>query len=132
MPPQASAGPDSRVKVLHFHPVSHGLLPNDFTERWRRAHEEVLTEGAPHTKALRGCVQHGHIPGAEKALRHFGGGNEPACAGVGALYYSGSPDEALTHFPSYERSLRDRSAQTGGFYDPARSFVLYSREVIVF
>ncbi|MGC0343821.1 EthD domain-containing protein [Streptomyces sp. SLBN-8D4] len=131
MPPPTSAGEAGRVKVLHFLHVSQGLLPNDFTEGWRAAHEEVITEGAPHAKALRGCVQHGQTPGAEKALSHFGGGGEPAYAGVGALYYD-SPDEALTHFPSYERSLRECSAQAGGFYDPSRSFVLYSREVTVF
>ncbi|WP_234044941.1 hypothetical protein [Streptomyces adelaidensis] len=52
--------------------------------------------------------------------------------GVAALYYD-SPEEALTHFPAYERSLRGHSTGTGGsFYDPSRSFALYSREVTIF
>lgn len=130
-PPPASGGDEGPVKVLHFLHRSQGVTPDDFAERWRAAHEEVLAEEAPRVQALRGHVQHLQAPGAEKALRHFGGGGEPAYAGVAVLYYD-SPDEALTHFPSYERSLRERSAPSGGFYDPSRSFVLYSREVTVF
>lgn len=131
MPAPAPTGAEGWVKVLHFVRMPQGAAPDDFTERWRAAQEQVLGDQAPHAKALRGCVQHERAPGAENALHHFGGGGEAAYAGVAALYYD-TPDEALTHFPAHERSLRERSAQTGGFYDPSRSFVLYSREVIVF
>ncbi|MEU0425215.1 hypothetical protein ABZ235_16685 [Streptomyces canus] len=43
-----------------------------------------------------------------------------------------SPDEAVTHLPSYEQSLREHSAEAGGFYHPSGSFVLYCREVTIF
>jgi len=131
IPLPASDGDEGHVKVLHFVRMAEGLDLDDFTERWQSAHEEALTEEDPQAKVLRGCVQHRQAPGAEKALRHFGGGDEPAYAGVAALYYD-SPHDALTHFPAYERSLRKHSAETRGFYDPSRSFVLYSREVTVF
>ncbi len=130
-PAPASNGAEDPVKVLHFVYRSQGPAADDVAARWRAAHQEALAEGAHPAQALRGCVQHGQAPGAEEALRHFGGGGEPAYVGVGALYYD-SPDEALTHFPAYERALRERSAQTGGFYDASRSFALYSREVTVF
>jgi hypothetical protein len=130
IPPQASEE-EGEVKVLHFIRMSEGLDLDGFTERWQSAHEKVLTTDEPQAVALRGCIQHRQVPGAERALRHFGGRDTHRYGGVAALYYT-SPDEALTHFPSYERSLRDRSAESGGFYDPSRSFVLYSREVTIF
>jgi hypothetical protein len=131
MAPPASEADENRVKVLHFVHTPVGPVPDDVTERWRAAHDEALDAEEPGTKALRGYVQHREVPGAERALRHFGGGGEPDYLGVAALYYD-SQDEALTHFPSYERSLRERSAETGDFYDPSRSFSLYSREVPIF
>ncbi|MDN0198913.1 EthD domain-containing protein [Streptomyces sp. S.PNR 29] len=131
MAPPASDTGESHVKVLHFVHTPEGPVPDDVTERWQAAHEEVLDAEEPQAKALRGYVQHRRVPGAERSLRHFGGGGEPAYLGVAALYYD-SQDEALTHFPSYERSLRERSAETGDFYDPSRSFALYSREVTIF
>ncbi|WP_215452605.1 EthD domain-containing protein [Streptomyces sp. ATCC 21386] len=126
--------PDEReglVKVLHFVRRPEEPAPVDVAERWQTAHEEVLAEQEPQVKALRGYVQHRQVPGAERALRHFGGEGAPRFAGVAALYYD-SREEALAHFPAYERSLRERSAATGGFYDPCRSFVLYSSEVTIF
>ncbi|MGW1719148.1 EthD domain-containing protein [Streptomyces sp. NPDC002156] len=130
MPPPSSAE-EGQVKVLHFIRMSEGLDQDSFTERWQTAHEKVLAEDEPQAGALRGYIQHRQVSGAEKALRHFGGREEPAYEGVAVLYYA-SPGDALTHFPSYERSLREHSAETGGVYDPSRSFVLYSREVTIF
>ncbi|WP_033307951.1 EthD domain-containing protein [Streptomyces iakyrus] len=128
-PPASDAG-ESHVKVLHFVHKAEGPGRDDVTERWQAAHEEVLNAES-QDKVLRGYVQHRQMPGAERALRHFGAAGEPAYTGVAALYYD-SPEEALTHFPSYERSLRELSAGIGDFYDPSRSFALYSREVTVF
>ncbi|WP_405719744.1 EthD domain-containing protein [Streptomyces sp. NBC_01537] len=132
IPPPASEN-EGRVKVLHFLRRSEGpaLDPEGFTERWHAAHEKALGGEESLAKALRGYVQHRPVPGAEKVLRHFGGRDKPAYEGVAALCYD-SPDDALTHFPSYERSLREHSAGAGAFYDPSHSFVLYSREVTVF
>ncbi|MFF4655461.1 EthD domain-containing protein [Streptomyces sp. NPDC001381] len=131
VPPPASDGDAAPVKVLHFVHAAQGLSRDDVVGRWRAAHEQVLAEGNSPAKAVRGCAQHRQVPGDERALRHFGAEDEPPYAGVTALYYD-SEDEALTHFPSYERALRERSDETGGFYDPSRSFVLYSREVTIF
>ncbi|MEU5312420.1 EthD domain-containing protein [Streptomyces sp. NPDC021562] len=125
MPPPASAGDAAPVKVLHFVHAAQGLGQDDVVGRWRAAHEQVLAE------AVRGCVQHRRVPEDGRALRHFGAEDEPPYAGVTALYYD-SENEALTHFPAYERALRERSDETGGFYDPSRSFVLYGREVTIF
>ncbi|MEV5957493.1 EthD domain-containing protein [Streptomyces sp. NPDC051987] len=132
VPPPASDGDAAPVKVLHFVHRAQGLGRDDVIDRWLAAHEQVLAEeDSPSAQAVRGCVQHRQVPGDERALRHFGAEDEPCYAGVTALYYD-SEDEALTQFPSYERSLRKRSDDTGGFYDPSRSFVLYGREVTVF
>ncbi|MEV7981262.1 EthD domain-containing protein [Streptomyces sp. NPDC086519] len=131
MPAPAPDGAGGHVKVLHFVHMAEGPTPDRFPERWRTAHEEVLAEEKSQAEVLRGCVLHRRAPGAERALRHFGSADQPAYAGVAALYYD-SEDEALSHFPSYERSLRERSTETGGLYDPSRSFVLYSREVTIF
>ncbi|MFM9695957.1 EthD domain-containing protein [Streptomyces europaeiscabiei] len=129
IPPPASAD-EGRVKVLHFLHMAEGLDLDRFTERWQAAHEKVLGQEEPHAKALRGYVQHRQVPGAEQLLSHFGGRDQHVYEGVAALYYD-SADDALTHFPAYERSLREHSAEAGGFHDPSRSFVLYSREVTV-
>ncbi|MCI3270711.1 EthD domain-containing protein [Streptomyces cylindrosporus] len=131
VPPPTSSEDDGPVKVLHFLRMPEGPGPDDFDKRWRAAHEAALAEQESHAKALRGCVQYWQAHGAEKALRHFGGGGEPAYTGITTLYYD-SPDEALTHFPSYERALRQHSAENDDCYDPSRSFALYSREVIIF
>ncbi|KOX04518.1 hypothetical protein ADK65_05270 [Streptomyces sp. NRRL B-1140] len=128
-PPTSDAG-ESHVKVLHFVHKPEGPGRDDVTGRWQAAHEKVLNAES-QDKVLRGYIQHRQMPGAERALRHFGAGDEPAYTGVAALYYD-SPEEALTHFPSYERSLRELSAETGEFYDPSRSFALYGREVTIF
>ncbi|MDX2524302.1 EthD domain-containing protein [Streptomyces europaeiscabiei] len=90
----------------------------------------MLGQEAPHAKALHGCVQHRQVPGAEQLLSHFGGRDQHVYEGVAALYCD-SADDALAHFPAYEWSLREHSAKAGGFHDPSRSFVLYSREVTV-
>ena len=124
--PAQDAGP---VKVLHFLCRPEGLDLDTLNERWLSAHEEALSTEEPHTKALRGCVQHRQAPGAEQAPRHVGGRDKPAYAGVAALYYD-SADDALAYFPSYERALRETGA--AGFYDRSHSFVLYAREVTVF
>lgn len=64
-------------------------------------------------------------------LGHFGGAGQHAYEAVTALYYD-SADQALTHFPAYERSLRKPSADGGRFHDPSRSFALYCRGVTIF
>ncbi|MFF5365325.1 EthD domain-containing protein [Streptomyces scabiei] len=122
---------DGRIKVLHFPSRAEGVSPDEFTERSLGAHEAALSRDEPHTKAVRAHVQHVRVAGAEQALRHFGGQDRHAYEAVTALYYD-SADEALTHFPVYERSLRESSAEGGRFYDPSRSFVLYCREVTIF
>ncbi|MFI1035809.1 EthD domain-containing protein [Streptomyces sp. NPDC020951] len=122
---------EGRVKVLHFIRMSKGLDLDSFTELWQTTHGKVLAEDEPQARALRGYIQHRQVPGAEKVLRHFGGRGKHVYEGVAAAYYA-SPDEALTHFPTYERSLREHSVESGGFYDPSRSFVLYSHEVTIF
>ncbi|MGW2621047.1 EthD domain-containing protein [Streptomyces sp. NPDC001500] len=119
---------EGRIKVLHFLSRADGVSPADFTERSLAAHEVALSRGEPHTEAVRGHVQHMQLPGAEPALRHFSGPDQRADEAVTALYYD-SADEALTHFPAYERSLRKPSADGGRFHDPCRSFALYCREV---
>ena len=129
IPPPEPAPAADPVKVLHFLRRPEGLDLDTFTGRWLSAHEEALSEEEPHTKALRSYVQHRRAPGAAHALRHFGGRDKPAHEGVAALYFD-SPDDALTHFPSYERALRKTGA--AGFYDPSHSFVGYAREVTVF
>ncbi|MFI1031284.1 EthD domain-containing protein [Streptomyces sp. NPDC020951] len=130
MPPPAPEE-EGQVKVLHFVRMAEGLALDTFNARWQTSHEKVLADDEPHARALRGYIQYRQLSGAEKILRHFGSREEPAYEGVAALYYN-SPDDALTHFPSYERSLRERSSGADGFYDPSRSFVLYSRAVTVF
>jgi hypothetical protein len=126
-PPEA----DGRVKVLHFLNRAKGVSPDDFTERSLGAHAGALSRDEPHSKAVRAYVHHVRVPGAEQALRHFGGQDRHAYEAVTALYYD-SAEEALTHFPAYERSLREPSAESGRFHDPSRSFVLYCREVTIF
>nr|WP_237524803.1 EthD domain-containing protein [Streptomyces sp. SID5643] len=128
-PPASDAG-ETPVKVLHFVHKPEGPGRDDVSERWQAAHAAVL-KAESREKVLRGYIRHRQVPGAERALRHFGAGGEPAYTGVAAVYYD-SPEEALTHFPSYERSLRELSAETGDFYDPSRSLALYSREVTIF
>ncbi|MDX3520487.1 EthD domain-containing protein [Streptomyces scabiei] len=128
-PPPPEAG--GQVKVLHFLSRADGVSLDDFTERSLGAHEAALPRDEPHVKAVRGHVQHVQVPGAEQALRHFGGQDQHGYEAVTALYYD-SADEALTHFPAYERSLREPSAASGRFHDPSRSFVLYCREVTIF
>lgn len=128
-PPPSEA--DGRVKVLHFLSRADGVSLDDFTERSLGAHEIALSRDEPHTKAVRAHVQHVQVPGAEQALRHFGAQDQHVYEAVTALYYD-SADEALTHFPAYERSLREPSTEGGHFYDPSRSFVLYCREVTIF
>ncbi|SPF06679.1 EthD domain-containing protein [Streptomyces sp. MA5143a] len=130
VPPPVSDTGTAPVKVLHFVRPAPQLRQDDVVDRWQSAHEQVIAEEGPQAKTVRGWVQHRQVPGAEGALRHFGG-TETVYAGVSALYYD-SEDEALAHFPSYERSLRERSDETGGFWDPSRSFALYSREVTIF
>jgi len=130
VPPSPSED-DGRVKVLHFLSRQEGLSLDHFTDRLRAAHEAALSQEDPHAKALRGHVQHVQVPGAESALRHFGGPDQHAYEAVTALYYD-SADEALTHFPAYEQSLREPSTEAGAFYDPSRSFVLYCHEVTIF
>ncbi|MFJ8538966.1 EthD domain-containing protein [Streptomyces sp. NPDC093591] len=106
MPPPAAAGEgDGRAKVLHFIRGRDGLDLDEFTERRQTAHEKTLADEQPPSPPLRGYVQHRQVPGAKKALRHFDGRETPLYDGVGALYYD-SPDDALTHFPAYERALR--------------------------
>ncbi|KUO09338.1 EthD domain-containing protein [Streptomyces sp. DSM 15324] len=122
---------DGRVKVLHFPSRAQGVSPDDFTARTLAAHQVALSRDEPHTKAVRAHVHHVRVPGAEQALRHFGGPDQQVYEVVTVLYYD-SADEALTHFPAYERSLREPSAETGRFYDPSRSFALYCREVTIF
>ncbi|WEH13122.1 EthD domain-containing protein [Streptomyces sp. VNUA24] len=133
-PPSPSPSPpesDGRVKVLHFLSRAEGVSLDHFTERSLGAHATALSRDEPHTKAVRAHVQHVRAPGAEQALRHFGGRDRHAYEGITALYYD-SADEALTHFPAYERALREPSAEGGRFYDPSRSFALYCREVTIF
>ncbi|CBG75983.1 MULTISPECIES: EthD domain-containing protein [Streptomyces] len=130
-PPPSPPEADGRVKVLHFLSRAQGVSLDNFTERALGAHEAALSRDEPHTKAVRAHVHHVRVPGAEQALRHFGGQDRHAYEAVTALYYD-SADEALTHFPAYERSLREPSAGSGRFYDPSRSFVLYCREVTIF
>lgn len=122
---------DGGVKVLHFLGKPDGVSLEDLTERSLAAHEAALSRDEPYTKVVRGHVQHFLVPGAEQALRHFGSADQHTYGVVTALYYD-SADEALTHFPAYERSLREGSTGTGDFYDPSRSFVLYCREVTIF
>ncbi|MDX2548905.1 EthD domain-containing protein [Streptomyces sp. WI04-05B] len=129
--PPAPSEDDGRVKVLHFLSRADGVSPDDFTQRSLAAHEVALSQDEPHTKVILGNAQHVRVPGAEQALRHFGGARQPVYEAVTTLYYD-SADEALTHFPAYERSLRELSAESGRFYDPSRSFVLYCREVTIF
>ncbi|RRR78080.1 EthD domain-containing protein [Streptomyces sp. RP5T] len=130
VPPPVSGTGTAPVKVLHFVRGAAQLEQDDVVDRWQTAHEQVIAEGGPQAGTVRGWVQHRQVPGAEGALRHFGG-TVAVYAGVSALYY-GSEEEALAHFPSYERSLRERSDGTGRFWDPSRSFALYSREVTIF
>ncbi|MHC3471090.1 EthD domain-containing protein [Streptomyces sp. 7R007] len=130
VPPPASDNGTAPVKVLHFVRGAPQLQQDDVIDLWQTAHEQVIAEESPQAKTVRGWVRHRQVPGAEEALRHFGG-TETVYAGVSALYYA-SEDEALAHFPSYERSLRERSDETGGFYDPSRSFALYCREATIF
>ncbi|MDH6513961.1 hypothetical protein M2163_009067 [Streptomyces sp. SAI-135] len=118
------------VKVLHFVHGAQRLERDAVVDGWQSAHKHVVAEETAQANAVRGWVQHRQVPGAEEALRHFGG-SETVYAGVTALYY-GSEDEALAHFPSYERALRERSEETGSFWDPSRSFALYCREVTIF
>ncbi|MFG2957526.1 EthD domain-containing protein [Streptomyces sp. NPDC048291] len=119
------------MKVLHFIHAAEGLAPGGLGERWQAAHEQVLAGDEAHLRLLRGCVLHRHTPGAERALRHFGGRDTHAYQAVSAMYYD-SEDDALDHFPAYKRSLREHFSKTDGYYDASRSFVLYSREVTIF
>ncbi|MFJ9121951.1 EthD domain-containing protein [Streptomyces sp. NPDC102394] len=126
-PPETDA---DTVKVLHFVHGAQRLERDDIVDRWQTANKYLVDKEESEFNRVRGWVQHRQVTGAEEALHHFGG-TETLYAGVAALHYR-SEDEALAHFPSYESSLRERSEESGGFYDPSRSFALYSREVTVF
>ncbi|SFM49730.1 EthD domain-containing protein [Bradyrhizobium sp. Rc3b] len=96
------------VKVFIFHRRRAGLSPQDFSNRWRTAHRDIVLAQEDFTRGLRGYRQDHTIP---DATRYLAGGVVPAHEdfdGASEFWFDSSEAaNAAFNASGYTRRIRD-------------------------
>ena len=122
--PRAGAG----AKVMHFLRAAPGLALEDFFARWAKAHELALQAAPVAAATVRRCVHSQQLPQANAMLAYFNAKDAAIYEGVASLWYD--DPASIGAFRAYEQALLDlNSRPETAFYEPSRSFFLYTTEV---
>ncbi len=118
------------AKVMHFMRAAQDLALPEFVERWASAHDRALSAAPAAAEAIRRCVHSRQIPEFNKMLAYFGG-SDVFYEGVGSLWFDDV--SSIGAFRAYERALLEINADPKrAFYQPSRSFFLYTTEIPIF
>ncbi|WP_460073072.1 EthD domain-containing protein [Streptomyces sp. YKOK-I1] len=117
------------VKVLLFLKAAEGVGPQEFQERWRQAHEEVVADASGPGRLLRGHEWNTALP-TDGMGALFGDSEQPSYEAYSALWFDEA--DALTAFRAYREALTERAQKQGPFHRPSLSFFLLSREIVIF
>lgn len=117
------------VKVLLFLKAAEGVAPQEFQERWRKAHDEVVADAAGPAKALRGHEWNTAVS-VDGLGDLFGASKQPSYEAYSALWFDEA--DALPAFRAYREALTDAAEKQGPFHQPSLSFFLLSREIVIF
>ncbi|MFE7277340.1 EthD domain-containing protein [Streptomyces sp. NPDC057623] len=118
------------VKVLYFLKAADGVSADEFQDRWRRAHDAVISDASGPARDLRGYQWNTALSGDGMAA-YFGSASEqPAYEAYSALWFDGT--DAVPAFRAYQKALIEHAEKDGPFHQPSLSFFLLSREVVIF
>jgi hypothetical protein len=125
-PAQATGG-----KIVFYLRAAEGLDLATFFSRWARAHERALDISPLAAASVRRCVHNHQLPQFNEILAYFGGSTIPVYEGVSCLWFDDI--SSASAFREYEKALLAINSEADAtFYQPEKSFFLYTTEVPIY